>query len=85
MERIFLSRRKKNKNKKTLLLAEFLDDASFFEGLVGSVLINSADCLSGEGDDHRLVELRYENPLFLEIHLPAGLARRVELRGTSAV
>lgn len=62
-----------------------LDNSSFFQGLVGPFLINSTDGARREGEGERLIELRYENTLLLEVHLAAALPGRVELGCAGAV
>ena len=62
-----------------------LDKICCLECFVGTILCNSAKCLSRYIHDDRLVNLRYEDPLLLKIWLATYFAPWIKLRRTSAV
>ena len=62
-----------------------LNNPRFLKCLIRAVLVDGLKGFRGEAKGDAFVKLRNENPLLLEIHLPARLADGVILRCTRAV
>ncbi len=72
-------------NKKSGLNRIFLDNSCFLEGVERAILLDSAECTSGDSQNDSFLEFRDVDALLLEIRVTANLAAGIKLRCTGAV